>query len=201
MKNNGKIKKNCLIFQNFRAVEKTILARVSGLEVIFQLYESVAMYSCWPQDDHITVVFFPGFQLATGKKGRFLYDLVRAGSQPTLWDWPGIRLITSFLEKRYKGGEPDYRKRLPAIASGMDIVLLKVSTVVPKPFDAGTTRPISCSGHIVPPFGTPCIIFWNGLLFISTFLPNSYWHVLSLCPPPKGRGTYCFWYGSCWRRR
>ena len=19
-----------------------------------------------------------------------------------------------------------------------------------------------------------------------------------LCPPPKGRGTYCFWYGSCW---
>ena len=30
-----------------------------------------------PQNDHITVVFFPGFQLATGKKGRFLYDLVR----------------------------------------------------------------------------------------------------------------------------
>ena len=22
-----------------------------------------------------------------------------------------------------------------------------------------------------------------------------------LCPPPKGRGTYCFWCGSCWRRR
>ena len=33
-----------------------------------------------PQDDHITVIFFPGFQLATGKKSRFLYDLVRAGS-------------------------------------------------------------------------------------------------------------------------
>ena len=41
-----------------------------------------------PQDDHITVrvVFFPGFQLATGKKGRLLYDLVRAGSQPALGD-------------------------------------------------------------------------------------------------------------------
>ena len=38
------------------------------------------------QDDHITVVFFPGFQLATGKKGRFLYDSVRAGSQPALED-------------------------------------------------------------------------------------------------------------------
>ena len=34
------------------------------------------------EDDHITVLFFPGFQLPTGKKGRFLYDLVRAGSQP-----------------------------------------------------------------------------------------------------------------------
>ena len=32
----------------------------------------------------------------------------------------------------------------PAIASGMDIVLPKVSVVVLKPFDTGTTRPISC---------------------------------------------------------
>ena len=39
-----------------------------------------------PQDDHISAVFFPGFQLATGKKGRFLFDLVRAGSQPALGD-------------------------------------------------------------------------------------------------------------------
>ena len=31
---------------------------------------------------NITVVFFPGFQHATGTKGRFLYDLVSAGSQP-----------------------------------------------------------------------------------------------------------------------
>ena len=54
----------------------------------------------------MTVVFIPGFQLATSKKGRFLYDLVRAGSQPALG-------------------------RLPAIASGMDIVLLKVSVIVP----------------------------------------------------------------------
>ena len=85
-------------------------------------------------DDHITVGFFPGFQLATGKKGRFLYDLVRASSQPALG-------------------------RLPAIVRCMDIVLLKVSVVVPKPFDNGTTCPISCSGHIVPLFGTPCTIF------------------------------------------
>ena len=42
------------------------------------------MFLVIPQDDHITVVFFPGFQLATGKNGRFLYDLVRAGSQPAL---------------------------------------------------------------------------------------------------------------------
>ena len=86
------------------------------------------------KDDHITVVFFPGFQLATGRKGRFLYDLVRAGSQPALG-------------------------RLPAIASGMDIVLLKVSVIVPKLFDTGTTHPISCSGHLAPLFGTPCTIF------------------------------------------
>ena len=37
-----------------------------------------------------------------------------------------------------------------AMASGMDIVLLKVSVVWPKPFDTGTTLPISCSGHLVP---------------------------------------------------
>ena len=41
-------------------------------------------YLVIPQDDHITVVFFPGFQLATGKKGKFLYHLVRGGSQPAL---------------------------------------------------------------------------------------------------------------------
>ena len=79
---------------------------------------------------YITVVFF----LATGRKGRFLYDLVRSGSQPALG-------------------------RLLAIAGGMNIVFLTVSVVVPKPFDPGTTRPISCSGHLVPLFGTPCTIF------------------------------------------
>ena len=52
-------------------------------------------------DDHITVVFFPGVQLATGKKGRLLYDLVRVGSQPALG-------------------------RLPAITSGIDIMSLVV---------------------------------------------------------------------------
>ena len=45
-----------------------------------------------PQDDHITVVFFPGFQLDIGKKGIFLYDLVRAGSQPALGGTTGNRL-------------------------------------------------------------------------------------------------------------
>ena len=82
------------------------------------------------------IFFVPGFQLATGKKGRFLYDLVRAGSQPALG-------------------------RLPVIASGIDIVLLKDSVILPKPFDTGTTRPISCSRHRVPRtfFGTPYTIF------------------------------------------
>ena len=37
-----------------------------------------------PTGWHITLVFFPGFQLATGKKGRFLYYLVKAGGQPAL---------------------------------------------------------------------------------------------------------------------
>ena len=87
-----------------------------------------------PQDDHITVDFFPGFQLATGKKDRFPYDLVRTSIQPALG-------------------------RLFAIASGMDIVLLKVSDVVPNLFDTWTTHPISCSGHLVPFFGTPCTNF------------------------------------------
>ena len=48
---------------------------------------------------------------------------------------------------------------LPAIGSGMDIVLLTVSVVVSKPFDTGTTRPISCRdtsypflGHLAPSF-------------------------------------------------
>ena len=62
----------------------------------------------------------------------------------------------------YKGGlwENDLHvSALPAIASGMDIVLLKVSVVLPKPFDTGTTRPLSCSGHLVPLIGTPCGIF------------------------------------------
>ena len=48
-------------------------------------------------DGDITLVFFPGFRLAAGKKGRFLYVFDRAGSQPA----PG---------------------RLPALASGIDIV-------------------------------------------------------------------------------
>ena len=43
------------------------------------------------------LIFFPGFQLATDKKGRFLYVFDRVGSQPA----PG---------------------RLPTIASGIDIV-------------------------------------------------------------------------------
>ena len=93
------------------------------------------------------VGFFPGFHLATGKKGIFLYDLVRAGSQPALGDSSSTRLSSlSFLEKRDRRREPEYKTT--ACASGMDIALLKVSVVVPKPFDTGTTRPISCSGHI-----------------------------------------------------
>ena len=91
-----------------------------------------------PTGWHITVVFFPGFQLATGKKGRFLYYLVKAGGQPALG-------------------------RLSVITSGMDIVLQKVSVVMPKPFDTCMTHPISCSGHLLPLFGSPCTIFWNGL--------------------------------------
>ena len=87
-----------------------------------------------PKDDLSTVVFFPGFQLTTCGKGRFLYNLVRAGSQPALG-------------------------RLPAIASGMDIMLLKVSIVVLKPFDTDSShisylaRDIShFLGHLAPSF-------------------------------------------------
>ena len=84
-----------------------------------------------PQDDHITVVFFPGSQLATGKAGRFLYDLVRGGSQHALG-------------------------RLPEIASSMDIVLLKVSVVVPKPgrLVSYLVRDTSCHllGQLAPSF-------------------------------------------------
>ena len=62
----------------------------------------------------------------------------------------------------YKGGlwEDDLHvSALPEISSGMDIVLLKVLVAVQKPFDTGTTRPISCSGHLAPLFWTPCTIF------------------------------------------
>ena len=94
-----------------------------------------------------------------GKKGRFLYDLVRAGSQPTL----GTALVPdSHHYRSWRSGIDDGNEiigQLPAIASGMDIVLLKVSVVVPKPFVTGTTIPISCSGHLArTTFGTPCTI-------------------------------------------
>ena len=49
--------------------------------------------------------------------------------------------------------------RHPAITSGMEKVLLKVSNVVSKPFDTGTTRPISCSGQLVLLFEALCTIF------------------------------------------
>ena len=45
------------------------------------------------EDDDITLVFFPGGQLATGKKGRFLYVLDRAGSQPAPARHPAIALV------------------------------------------------------------------------------------------------------------
>ena len=113
--------------------EVIMTCKVFSILIPLRIYIAISNWIIlW--DDHITVVFFLGFQLATGKKGRFPYDLVRASSQTA----PG---------------------RLTAIASGMDIVLLKVSVVVPKPFDTGTTRPISCSGQLVPLFGTPCTIF------------------------------------------
>ena len=45
------------------------------------------------EDDDITFIFFPGVQLATGKKGRFLYVLDRAGSQPAPARLPAIALV------------------------------------------------------------------------------------------------------------
>ena len=45
------------------------------------------------EDDDITVVFLPGVQLATGKKGRFLYVFDRAGSQPAPARLPAIALV------------------------------------------------------------------------------------------------------------
>ena len=40
---------------------------------------------------------------------------------------------------------------------------------------------------------------WNCLS--SMFALTTFWECVELCPPPRGRGTYCFWCGSCWRRR
>ena len=45
------------------------------------------------EDDDITLAFFPGVQLATGKKGRFLYVFDRAGSQPVPARLPAIALV------------------------------------------------------------------------------------------------------------
>ena len=45
------------------------------------------------EDDDITLVLFPGGQLATGKKGRFLYAFDRAGSQPAPARLPAITLV------------------------------------------------------------------------------------------------------------
>ena len=45
------------------------------------------------ENDDITLVFFPGVQLATGKKGRFLYVFDRAGSQPAPAQLPAIALV------------------------------------------------------------------------------------------------------------
>ena len=44
---------------------------------------------------------------------------------------------------------------------------------------------------------------WGGILVVwacPSVCPQSV-TLPSLCPPPKGRGTYCFWCRSCWRRR
>ena len=63
-------------------------------------------------------------------------------------------------------------------ASGMDIVLLKVSVVVPKPFDTETTRPISCSGpsyhfwgHLAPSFE---MAFNSSVCFYQTHIDMLY---------------------------
>ena len=45
------------------------------------------------EGDAITFVFFPGVQLATGKKSRFLYVFDRAGSQPAPARLPAIALV------------------------------------------------------------------------------------------------------------
>ena len=83
-----------------------------------------------------------GFQLATGKKGRFLYDLhvVRAGNQPAL----GASLVPdSYHYRSWRSGVDDGNKtirQLPKIVNGMDTALLNVSVVVRKSFDTGTTH-------------------------------------------------------------
>ena len=39
----------------------------------------------------------------------------------------------------------------------------------------------------------------NVIITHSKFISSPFTSLL--CPPPKGRGTYCFWCGSCWRQR
>ena len=101
-------------------------------------------------DGDTMLIFFPGFQLATGKKGIFLYVFDSAGSQPA-------------------------PERLQAIASRIDVVYLPVlGLVVPKPISSETTRPISCSGHILPTFGTPRahllkLGFYSSIVFFCVF--------------------------------
>ena len=45
------------------------------------------------EDNDITLVFFPGDQLAAGKKGRFLYAVDRAGSQFAPARLPAIAVV------------------------------------------------------------------------------------------------------------
>ena len=85
----------------------------------------------------------------------------------------------------YKGGlwEDDLHvSALPAIASGMDIVSLKVSVVVPKPFDTCTTS-YHILGHLESSFEMD---FNSSVCFYRTQMTRlmtkpTKWHVR----PPK----------------
>ena len=69
------------------------------------------------QDDHITVVFLPELQLATDKKGRFQYELVRAGSQFGSRTTSGQRHVNhSPIDHPYKCHENTNHSRVPQLS-------------------------------------------------------------------------------------
>ena len=89
------------------------------------------------EDDDITLVFFPGVQLATGKKGRFLYVFDRAAE-------------ANLLQHNFRQSLWWYSYRVPTSSPGL---------VMPKPFDTGPSRSRQFVPHLATLIRTPRSIF------------------------------------------